>query len=285
MRRAARPTKTHLTIKLAHRQFPHPDQLAGAARQNDAGARRNGHAGKTQPLAGQFQGFFDARGDDALQQRARRDHGTSPRLVSARRRLDHVAIFVGRGDRRAVQGLDSLGPGQGGGKAARNIRGHVLTADGQTVHMDKRALGKDRHRRRAAAHIDADGAKVHLVLFEGRKARGEGRRHDPFERQVRQIGAVTQGGEGGFSHRDDQKLQRQLPPVQMARVLDGALAINRPGDGQEVDDAPTRRARLGQSQLDAARQIMIADRPRAQRHRRLDAVAGHIAARRGQDDA
>jgi len=53
-----------------------------------------------------------------------------------------------------VQGLDPLGAGEGGGEALGDILGHVGAADGEAVHMDQGAVGVDRHRGGAAAHVD-----------------------------------------------------------------------------------------------------------------------------------
>ena len=66
-----------------------------------------------------------------------------------------------------MQGLDALGAGDGGGKPASHILGHMSAADGEAVHVHKAAAGEHADGGRPAAHVDADSAQVHLVFFEG----------------------------------------------------------------------------------------------------------------------
>ena len=47
----------------------------------------------------------------------------------------------------------------------------MAAADRKRVDMDQRAIGKDADRGRATAHINADAAQIHLILFQGREGR------------------------------------------------------------------------------------------------------------------
>ena len=179
--------------------------------------------------------------------------GPGARVVAARRRLDGLAVLVGRGDGRAVQGLHPLGAGDGGGQAAGDVGGHVRAAHRQAVHVHQRAAGEHRRRGRPAAHVDADAAEVHLVVLQRRQRRGEGRGDHAVQLQVRGLQAAGQGLEHAFLHGDDQQLQAQQAAVHAARVAHAALVVHRPADRQQVDGAPVRASGPGPAPAAMAR--------------------------------
>ena len=59
------------------------------------------------------------------------------------------------GKRRAVHDLQPLGIVERRRQAARDVHGDVLAADRDGVGMDELAVGEDRDRGGAAAHVDA----------------------------------------------------------------------------------------------------------------------------------
>ena len=115
-------------------------------------------AGVLESVAQQLQRLLNARGDDGLEHGARDDDGTGGRVLAARRGLQHLAVFVGRGHGRAVQGLEAFGADLGGRQAARDVGGDVIAADVQRFDVQQAAPAPDRRRGRAAAHVDADAA-------------------------------------------------------------------------------------------------------------------------------
>ncbi|MNJ51130.1 hypothetical protein D3C77_464270 [compost metagenome] len=161
----------------------------------------------------------------------------------------------------------------------------MVAADVQAFDMQQGAPAPDGRRGRAAAHVDAQGAQLHLILFE-RGERGDDRRGGhALKVQVGQLQAVAEGVERPFGHGDDQQVQPQRTAAHGARVVHAARPVHRPGDGQDVDRAPVRQADLGQGHADGARQVGVADRVGAERNARLHPVAGHLADGRGDDDA
>ena len=157
---------------------------------------------------------------------------------------------------------------------------------GRLSTWTRRAAGEHRRRGRAAAHVDADAAQVHLVVFQRGQRRGEGRGDHAFELQVGALDAVAQGVEGALGHGDDQQLEAQRAAEHGARVAHAALAVHRPGDRQQVDGAAAGQRDLGQGHVRwRASRSCVGDRPRAERDPAATRWTGQLAAGGGDGDA
>ncbi len=161
----------------------------------------------------------------------------------------------------------------------------MVAADVQAFDMQQGAPAPHRRRGRAAAHVDAQGAQLHLILFQRGQGRDDRRGGHALQVQVGQFEAVAEGVERTLGHGDDQQVEPQRAAAHGARVVDAARPIHRPGDRQDVDRAAVRQAYLGQGHADGAGQVGVADRVRAEGDARLHPVAGHLADSRGDDDA
>src|SRR5439155_16627919 len=124
----------------------------------------------------------------------------------------------GRGHGRAVQGLDAFGAGDGGLQAAGDVGGDVRAAHRQAVDVHQRAVGEHRDGGRAAAHVDADAAEVHLVVLDGSQGGDEGGGDHAFELQVGAFDAVAEGLVGGLADRHHQQLEPEYAAEHRARV-------------------------------------------------------------------
>ncbi len=151
--------------------------------------------------------------------------------------------------------------------------------------MQQRAVAEHRHRGRAAAHVDADGAQVHLVVFQRRQGRGEGRGHHAVELQVHQLQAVAERLERALADGHHQQVQAQAAAEHVARVAHAAGAVHRPGHGQQVDRPPALEAALADRQLQGARQVVVADRPARELDGGRGAMARQLPARGGDHHA
>ena len=179
-----------------------------------------------------------------------------------------------------MQGLDALGPDDGGREAARDILGHMLAAHGHGLDVHQTAAPEHRRRGRAAAHVDTDGPQVHLVLFQRRQRGHKGCRDHAVQLQVGPLDAGPQGVEHGLGHRDHQQLDAQGLSEHGAGVAHAALPVDRPAHGQDVNGASTRQLDLGQSIADRADQIVVRDGPGTDGDAAGDAGGGQRSAGR-----
>ncbi len=184
-----------------------------------------------------------------------------------------------------MQGLDPLGAGDGGGKAPRHVLGHMRAADGEAVDVHQATARIDRHGGRAAAHVDADGPQVHLVLLQRRQGGGEGRGDHALETQVGPLDAVPQGLQHALVHGDHQQFETQSAAEHGARIPHPPLAVHGPGDGAQVDGAAALQTERGQGLGDGAPQVGVGDRAGAQGNLGRNAMAGQLAAGGGDGNA
>ena len=86
--------------------------------------------------------------------------------------------------RRAVHRLQPLGVLELGRKAAGDVDGEWLAADGDGIDVDELASREHGDRRRAAAEVDAGAAELRLVVDQRGQAAGIGRGDHALDRQV-----------------------------------------------------------------------------------------------------
>ncbi len=161
----------------------------------------------------------------------------------------------------------------------------MAAAHRQGLHVHQAAIVEHRRRGRAAAHVDADGAQVHLVLFQRGQGGDERSCNDSFKLKMRPLHAGPERLEHRLGHRDHQQLHRQGASEHGPGITDTALAVHRPGHGQDMRRAPARQLDLAQRCLDGAHQVGVGDSSRAQAHPAGHPMAGQRAARRADGHA
>ena len=119
-----------------------------------------------------------------------------------------------------------------------------MAADRDRVGMHELAFGEDRDRGRAAAHVDAGRAELHLVVDQRRKPAGIGRRDHALDRQMAAVDAELEiaqrrGVGGHHMHVDAERVADHA-----ARIADAALAVERVADRQRMHDLALGPQRL-----------------------------------------
>ena len=152
---AERPADADRPVEDARGELRQAGELAGAAGQDDARARLGRERRSREAVAHHFQNFLDARLDDA-HQTAR---ATRTAAARARRRRPRGTVIMSRSsepaaEHAAIERLDSLGIGDAGVQAARQVHGDVVAAEREAVGMDEAAAGEHRDGGGAGAHVD-----------------------------------------------------------------------------------------------------------------------------------
>src|SRR5579885_2799803 len=234
-REAQRAADADILVEDQRGQLAHPMKLAGAAGEDDAAAGDLVEAADLEAMAHQLEGLFQARRDDADEQRFRHVVDVAVLLFADLRHRDGFALVERRRDGAAPQRLHPLGMGERGGQAAGDVVGDVAAAHRHAVGEDHVAVEEHADRRRAAAHVDDGDAELHLVLDEAGEAGGIGADHQrvDVEMGAADDGAVVahrRGGGGDQVHVDAEPLADHA-----ARVADAAALVDRKADRDRVD--------------------------------------------------
>ncbi|ENN87739.1 hypothetical protein RHSP_46627 [Rhizobium freirei PRF 81] len=186
---AHRTTDADIAGKDPARHIRQTGQLAGAARQDDTLADDRAEARTLDAIANEFEGFLDTSLDDARHERLRHLRRLVTLIFADRRDGNQFALFRGVGERGGMDDLQTLRILDAGGQAASKVRGDVMAAKTDGIGMHQLTFGKDRDRRRAAAHVDRSAAKLDFVVDESGKAACIGCRHHAFDRKMRTVDA------------------------------------------------------------------------------------------------
>ncbi len=179
--------------------------------------------------------------------RARHELRRLALVVVDRRHRDHVALIAMPPDEHtAIERLDSLGVGDAGVEAARDVHGDVVAAEREAVGVHEVAAGEHRQRGGAGAHVDHGGAEIGLVVGQHR----QGRRHrasPPWPR--RRDGSARSRASGCAPPRRRRSSRCMSTPKRRAehaaRIADAALAVERIADRQRMQHGAARRAPNG----------------------------------------
>ncbi|MCY1510604.1 hypothetical protein D9M68_449860 [compost metagenome] len=123
--------------------------------------------------------------------------------------------------------LQPLGVFDAGRKTARQVRRHVVAAEADSVRMNELAFGKDRDRRRAAAHVDRGTAELDFVVDERCKTASIGGRHHALDREVSAVDAEFQVLERCTLGRQHMHVDAENVAEHGERITDAAFAIER----------------------------------------------------------
>ncbi len=128
--------------------------------------------------------------------------------------------------------------------------------------MHELAVGEDRDRGRAAAHVDAGGTHFELVVDQRRKPAGIGRRDHALDRQVRAVDAEFQVAQRGGVAGQHMHVDAERVADHAARIAHAALAIEREAGRQRMHHLALGLQRLlgagGEHALDVGRIGLVA---------------------------
>src|SRR3989441_1216813 len=206
------------------RQSPHPRQMRRPARQHPPRRQPPAPIPSALELAlHQLEDLVHALVDDVRQQLARR----LPRPLARRgRQVDHLRRVHQRLVRDAVPLLQPLRVRLRHAQTLHQVVGHVRAGELDRREMADLPFVKDRHARRAPAHLHQRDAQLLFVVRQHRVRGGERLEHEIDRPVARALHALAQVLRGRGLDRDEIHLHFEPRPRHPHGVRDPALLID-----------------------------------------------------------